>query len=73
MSQPRKLLPYPAAARPRDPWSAAGIEPALSDMLADPTVQALMGRDGVAPAEIRALVAKAQQPLRAAPCRQGAE
>ncbi len=69
MSQPRKLLPCPAAARPRDPWSGAGVEPALSDMLADPTVQALMGRDGVAPAEIRALVARAQQRLRRAPLR----
>ncbi len=40
------------------PWSTGGCEPRLEDVLADPIVRQLMRRDGVEPAELRALIAR---------------
>ena len=40
------------------PWSTGGCEPRLEDVLADPIVRQLMRRDGVEPAELRALTAR---------------
>ena len=45
--------PSPAAPAP------ACSEPPLDDMLADPIVRAVMARDGVSEAEVRATVARA--------------
>jgi hypothetical protein len=39
------------------PWSAGGCEPCLEDVLADPIVHQVMRRDGVEPAQLRALIA----------------
>jgi hypothetical protein len=39
------------------PWSADGCEPHLEDVLADPIVHQVMRRDGVEPAQLRALIA----------------
>ena len=39
------------------PWSAGGCEPRLDDLLADPIVRLVMRRDGVEPAQLRALIA----------------
>ena len=73
MPQSRRSFPS-RPAWPRDPWRDAGIEPTLSEMLADPTVQAVMRRDGVTPAQLWAQVERARhriprQPLGDAPCR----
>jgi hypothetical protein len=40
------------------PWSAAGCEPRLDDVLADPIVHQVMRRDGVESADLRALIAR---------------
>jgi hypothetical protein len=45
-------------------WLAAGKEPALAELLADPLVGLVMRRDGVSPAALRAVVATAQDRLR---------
>ncbi|HEV2550005.1 MAG TPA: hypothetical protein VGU20_22025 [Stellaceae bacterium] len=47
-----------SSVRRARPWSAAGCEPRLDDVLADPIVAELMRRDGVAPAQLRALIAR---------------
>ena len=47
-----------SAIRPARPWSGGGCEPRLEDVLADPIVHQLMRRDGVAPADLRALIAR---------------
>lgn len=47
---------------------AAGREPTLDEVLADPLVALLMRRDGVSAAQLRAIVATAQDRLRGRPC-----
>jgi hypothetical protein len=42
----------------RRPWSVAGGEPRLEDVLADPLVHLVMRRDGVEPGQLRALIAR---------------
>jgi hypothetical protein len=49
-------------------WLAAGREPTLAEMLADPLVALVMRRDGVSPAELRSVVATAQTRLRGRLC-----
>jgi len=49
-------------------WLTAGREPTLAEMLADPLVALVMRRDGVSPAELRAVVATAQGRLRGRLC-----
>jgi hypothetical protein len=39
-----------------DLFLQAGVEPALDDMLADPIIQAVMRRDGVTSADLRAAI-----------------
>ncbi len=55
--------PWPGAR-----WRAAGQEPALDEVLADPLVHAVMQRDGVTPSALRAVVAAAQAKLRRGLC-----
>jgi hypothetical protein len=50
-------------------WSRAGEEPALAEVLSDPIVLALMQRDRVTQAELRAVIARAQAKLPVEPCR----
>jgi len=45
-------------------WLAAGKEPSLGELLADPLIGLVMRRDGVSPAALRAVVATAQHRLR---------
>jgi len=45
-------------------WLAAGKEPALAELIADPLVGLMMRRDGVSPAALQSLVAAAQDRLR---------
>jgi hypothetical protein len=47
---------------------AAGKEPPLDEVLADPLVALVMRRDGVSAAQLRAVVATAQDKLRDRPC-----
>jgi hypothetical protein len=65
--QSLRCISPPAASRRGCPggtrWLAAGKEPALADMLADPMVALVMRRDGVSPAQLRAVVATAQGKL----------
>jgi hypothetical protein len=49
-------------------WLAAGKEPALAELLADPLVGLMMRRDGVSPAALEALVATTQERLRGQLC-----
>jgi hypothetical protein len=49
-------------------WLAAGKEPSLEEVLADPLIGLVMRRDGVSPAQLRAVVALAQIGLRERPC-----
>lgn len=44
-------------------WRLAGLEPGLEDMLSDPIVLALMSRDGVERAELKAVLSDAAQRL----------
>ena len=45
-------------------WLAAGKEPALAELLADPLVALVMRRDGVSQSQLRSLVATTQSKLR---------
>jgi hypothetical protein len=49
-------------------WLAAGAEPPLAELLADPLVGLVMRRDGVSAAALRAVVATAQDRLRGRLC-----
>ena len=50
-------------------WSVGGVEPALSEVLADPVVHLVMRRDGVSPCELRRVIVAAQGKLRSRLCR----
>jgi signal transduction histidine kinase/CheY-like chemotaxis protein/HAMP domain-containing protein len=66
MREPRELasLDVSNALRDAQPWRKPEIEPPLSDVLADPLVQALMRRDGVSRTELESIIARAQRRLR---------
>jgi hypothetical protein len=49
-------------------WTAAGMEPALAEVQADPMVHLVMRRDGVSPCGLRRVVAAARAALRRDPC-----
>jgi hypothetical protein len=59
----------PSALHEARPWGTVGIEPTVSEMLADPLVQALMRRDGVSRTALESLIADAQRRLRLPPRR----
>lgn len=67
----RDAVPAVTPRGPRRPssrkemYAEAGIEPALEDLLTDPLTQALMSRDGVSSASLRALIREARENLRA--------
>jgi hypothetical protein len=46
-----------------EPFSEAGIEPSLEDLLSDPVTAAVMRCDGVSPASLRALISSARSTL----------
>jgi len=46
--------PAPGAAAPD--WSRPGVEPLVTDVLADPIIRLVMRRDGVTARDLRALV-----------------
>jgi CheY-like chemotaxis protein len=46
------------------PWGRPGVEPPLSDVLADPLVQALMRRDGVSRTELESIIGRATEAKR---------
>jgi hypothetical protein len=48
----------PRALHEKQPWGRPGIEPPLSEVLEDPIVQAVMRRDGVSLAALRAVIAQ---------------
>jgi hypothetical protein len=49
-------------------WLAAGKEPPLAELLADPLIGLMMRRDGVSPAALHSLVVAAQDRLRGQLC-----
>jgi hypothetical protein len=49
-------------------WLAAGKEPALAELLADPLVGLVMRRDGVSATALEALVATTQERLQGQLC-----
>ena len=49
-------------------WSQAGVEPTLSEMLADPIVHLVMARDGLSRADVERAVAHGQRQLRSRLC-----
>jgi hypothetical protein len=54
----------PSAQHETQAWRKPGIEPTLSDALAEPIVQALMQRDGVSRTALESVIAHAQGRLR---------
>ena len=46
----------PAALHETQPWGRAGVEPPLHEVLADPVIQAIMRRDGVAPVNLESII-----------------
>ena len=50
-------------ARP-EMFSEAGVEPRLEDLINDPTTEALMRRDGISMANLRALIVAVRDNLR---------
>ena len=73
MLMPINLDDYAASLRPKSARRAAedwlsGAEPRLGDVLGDPLVHAVMRRDGVSQAQLRAVIARAQACLRGDPC-----
>lgn len=49
-------------------WRAAGAEPGLAEVLAEPMVHLLMERDGVSPCALRRVLAKTRAALRRGLC-----
>jgi hypothetical protein len=49
-------------------WTAAGVEPDLAEVLAEPMVHLVMRRDGVSPCGLRRVIAGARAALRRDPC-----
>ena len=47
-----------------DPWNAAWEEPRLAEVLADPIIQLMMGRDGVSSSLIQHIIRDACSKLR---------
>jgi hypothetical protein len=47
----------PRALHEQQPWGRPGIEPPLSEVLADPIVQAVMRRDGVSLGALKSVIA----------------
>ncbi len=68
MTTRSQRLISPPAVRPGHAWRAAGTEPALSEVLADPIVHTLMHRDGVSRDQLAAVIAAAQSKLRRCLC-----
>ena len=56
----------PPRRRPprNEPYADGGIEPALEDLMTDPLTEAVMRRDGVSAATLRAIVMSARESLR---------
>jgi hypothetical protein len=54
----------PSTLHEAQPWGKPGIEPTLSEVLADPLVQALMRRDGVSRTALESVIGHAQRRLR---------
>jgi hypothetical protein len=54
----------PRALHESQPWGRPGVEPALSDVLADPLVHAVMRRDGVSGAALQSLIVQVGWRLR---------
>lgn len=52
--------PASSPTRRADVWRAAGKEPEIADVLADPVVHLVMRRDGVTSAQLRSVIAEAQ-------------
>jgi hypothetical protein len=63
MREPREcaLLDVSNALHEAQPWGRSGVEPPLSDVLADPLVQVLMRRDGVSRTELESIIARATE------------
>jgi hypothetical protein len=49
-------------------WDGAGQEPRLADLLADPVVHLVMGRDGLVRSDVEAAIARGQSALRRRLC-----
>lgn len=58
MSSPPRRVPR------REPFSEAGVEPGLEDLLGDPVTWAIMERDGVSEERLRALIGDLRNSLR---------
>ncbi len=56
-SRPHPSRSSSVTPRPDANWAVAGREPSLEEALADPVVQAVMRRDGIAAAQLRLLAA----------------
>lgn len=56
------------APRRSDRWGEAGVEPRLSDLLADPMIHQVMRRDGLKRADLEAAVAHGRAQLRRRLC-----
>ena len=61
-SRPNAGEPPPQAShrpRPAAPWSRAGAEPSLDEVLADPIVRLVMGSDRLTTEDVQAAVRRA--------------
>jgi hypothetical protein len=65
---PQTTRRHPPSGFTAVPWGAAGEEPDLADVLADPVVHLVMRRDGVSHCELRAVIAAARAKLRRGLC-----
>ncbi len=52
----------------RQPYGVAGIEPDLCEVLEDPLVHLVMRRDGISPADLKAVMLRARAKLGAGLC-----
>lgn len=51
----------PAALHETQPWGKAGVEPSLGELLADPSIRAVMRCDGVTAASLEAIIDEAKR------------
>ena len=65
---PPRPITRPSLVRNAQPWSEAGDEPDLAEMMADPIVQLVMARDHLSRADVDSAVAFGRRQLRSRLC-----
>ena len=67
-NHPTRPISRPTIVSHVQPWSEAGTEPRLADLLADPIVHLVMARDHLSRADVESAVAFGRRQMRSRLC-----